>query len=57
MNLNGSSGERYSIDKKKRYTGSTYTDYQIVGSGGYVARILSRGQRKCFPCPLWFCKK
>lgn len=46
MNLNGSSGERYSIDKKKRYTGSTYTDYQIVGSGGYVARILSRGQRK-----------
>lgn len=46
MNLNGSSGERYSIDKKKRYTGSNYTDYQIVGSGGYVARIFSRGQRK-----------
>lgn len=46
MNLNGSSGERYSINKKRRYTGSTYTDYQIVGSGGYVARIFNRSQRK-----------
>lgn len=46
MVVNGSSGERYSLNKKKRHTGRTYTEYPIMGSGGYIARIYDRKLRK-----------
>lgn len=46
MVVNGSSGERYSLNKKMRRPCRNYTEYPVMGSGGYVARILDRSQRR-----------
>ena len=46
MVVNGSSGERYNLNRKMRRAGRTYTEYPILGSGGYIARIFDRSLRK-----------
>lgn len=46
MVVNGSSGERYTLNKKARRAGRIYTEYPIMGSGEYIARIFDRKLRK-----------
>lgn len=46
MVVNGSSGERYRLNGKIRHTFGNYTEYPVMGSGEYIARIFGRGQRK-----------
>lgn len=44
MLAKGSSGEKYTLDTKKKHVYRTYTDYPVSG-GVYVARIMDRGHR------------
>lgn len=46
MVVNGSSGERYTLNKKVRRTCRNYTEYPVMGSGVYVARIFDGSQRR-----------
>ena len=46
MVVNGSAGEKYNLDKKRAYVCRTYTEYPIMGSKSYIARIFDKGQRK-----------
>lgn len=46
MVLNGSSGEKYKIDKKRKNEYGQYTDYSVLGSGGYCARVYNLRNRK-----------
>lgn len=44
MLAKGSSGEKYTLDTKKKHVYRTYTDYPVIG-GIYVARIMDRRHR------------
>lgn len=46
MVVNGSSGERYNLNKKMRRTCRNYTEFPVMGSERYIARIFDKSQRR-----------